>query len=186
MSSTTPSRIDTALRVLLWGGALGLLVAPLAAMQFTAEVQWSPTDFAVAAVVLGLTAGACEIALRASPHWFYRLGAAVGIGAAFLILWADLAVGFVGDGGARINLVFLAPILVAIAGAAVARLRPAGLVRALIAAAAAQALAALIAIAAGRAPEPPQLLVVTAFFDLLWLTSALLFWTAARNQARTA
>jgi len=69
------------------------LIAPAVAMQFTAEVNWGPGDFVVAAGLLGLTGLGLELAARASLSRMGKVLAAGAIVLALLVVWAELAVG---------------------------------------------------------------------------------------------
>ncbi|MBI1401784.1 MAG: hypothetical protein GC147_01040 [Porphyrobacter sp.] len=70
-----------------------LLAVPLVAMQFTREVVWTPGDFIVAAGLLALLGLGIDSALRLRSSALVR-GAAVLLAlAAFLTVWAELAVG---------------------------------------------------------------------------------------------
>lgn len=173
------ARWDRALRVLIWGGAALLLLLPLVAMQFTAEVNWDGFDFAVMGALLLAVCSACELALRRSGDWFYRAGFAGAVGTGFLLIWANLAVGYIGDEGNPWNLLFAGVLAVALLGAIMARFRPAGMARAMAATAAAHGLAAAGALA-GRMDVP---LAPTVIFVILWLASAALFHQAARSPS---
>ena len=80
-------------RAVLWGLFAAVLIAPAVAMQFTAEVNWGPGDFVVAAGLLGLTGLGLELAARASLSRMGKMFAAGGIVLALLVVWAELAVG---------------------------------------------------------------------------------------------
>lgn len=73
-----------------------LLLIPLLAMQFSNEVFWTTSDFAVAAILLlglGMTA---ELVLRKVKKNIHRLllcGAALFV---WFLVWAELAVGVFG------------------------------------------------------------------------------------------
>ena len=170
-------------RIVVWGGAAALLLTPLAAMRFTREVAWTGFDFAVFGAMLALACGAFELAARARGDWTWRAAAAVAIGAAFLLVWATLAVGFVGDPNNPANLMFAGVLAVAVTGGLIARWRPAGMARALVATAIAQALAGGVGVVSGLDPRPITLLAPTAVFVALWLVSAALFRRAARTPA---
>jgi len=165
-------------RIALWGLAAALLALPAVAMRFTDEVQWSAGDFVFAAVLIGGVGLVFELAVRLTPSPTYRAGAAAALAAAFLICWANGAVGMIGDEGNRYNLVFYGVILLALAGAAIARFRAAGTARAMLAAAVAQAAAGL----AGLAADPLGAAFSTAFAGL-WLLAAWLFRRAANPPA---
>lgn len=69
-----------------------VLLVPLIAMQFTAEVNWDSTDFIVmASLVLGLASLFVVVARKARRNHRVVIG---GIFVAvFLYVWAELAVG---------------------------------------------------------------------------------------------
>ena len=80
---------------------------------------------------------------------------------------------------------FLGVILIAAAGALVARAKPAGMARAMAVATAAQVLAGVLGFAAGWASPGAQgvyeAVVGTGLFTALWLGSAALFRMASRE-----
>jgi hypothetical protein len=82
--------------VFVWGGAALLWLAPLIAMQVTHEVAWDLADFAVFGVMLAVACCLLELSVRLIASRLYRLLAASGIAAAFLLVWAQLAVGIIG------------------------------------------------------------------------------------------
>lgn len=167
--------------LLVWGGAAALLAVPAIAMRFPGSgVDWGPEDFIVMGLLLALACGGYEVATRLSGNTAYRLGAAVAIVTCFLTVWVNLAVGMVGDEGNPANLLFGGVILVGLAGTILAGFRPRGTGRAMQAAAAAQALMAVYALAAGdRVAALP-----IAFFTVPWLLAGHLFLKAARQHAR--
>ena len=69
-----------------------ILLIPLIAMQFTNEVKWNTTDFAVMALMLFGTGSLCVLGSRKTPRK-RRLIIAIAITAVFLFIWAELAVG---------------------------------------------------------------------------------------------
>lgn len=60
-------------------------------MQFSDEVVWTLSDFVIAGVLLFGAGLLLDMALRKAGK--YRLAAAAAITFAFLLLWAELAVG---------------------------------------------------------------------------------------------
>ena len=171
-------------RIAMWGGACGLLAVPLIAMQFTGEVDWTGGDFLFAAVLLGLACGTIELAARVSGDWAYRGGVILAVAASFLLVWVNGAVGIFGNEGNPANLMFLGVIAIAILGAVFAAFRASGMMRAMLAAAVAQALVSVIGFVAGWT-SPGQAGVYEAalnfaLFTPFWLASAMLFRRASR------
>jgi len=79
------------LRVVL--GTAAILLVPLVAMQFTREVNWTGSDFLVAAVLLLGAGSVLDLLLRRLPNRRQRLAGAGLLGLAFAYVWAELAVG---------------------------------------------------------------------------------------------
>ncbi|WP_223158066.1 hypothetical protein [Thermomonas brevis] len=168
------------LRPFVWGGAAGLLLLPVAAMRFFPEagVDWSGADFAVMGALLAAACGLYELGAWLGATRAYRAGFGLAVLAGFLTVWANLAVGMLGDEGNPANLLFLGVLAVAALGSLLARFRPAGMAKAMFATAAAQLAAVGIALATGgfEARE----LALTACFALPWLLAGWLFRSAAR------
>lgn len=171
-------RPSNRLSVPMWGGAALLLALPAVAMRFTKEVNWTLSDFVVFGAMLLVACGSYELAARTSGSRAYRAAAGVAVGAAFFLVWVNLAVGIFGNEGNRANLLFFAVLLMGIAGAVVARFRAEGMARALRVMAVAQGLVAVIGLCAGWFRGA----LLTAFFVGIWLLSAHLFRKAAREQ----
>jgi hypothetical protein len=164
-------------RKLMWSGALFLLLLPAVAMRFTNEVHWTGSDFAFAAVLLFGAAGLVELAARSHASRAYRSGIVAAVGVSFLTIWANGAVGMIGNEDNPYNLWFIGVIALALTGAIAARFRAGGMARAMIAAAAAQAIAAGIGMS-----MDPRGGIFSALFVLPWLLSAALFSSAARED----
>lgn len=69
-----------------------ILLIPLVAMQFTAEVRWDMADFIVMGALLFGMASLFVLAARTAARK-HRLLIGVIFAAAFLYIWAELAVG---------------------------------------------------------------------------------------------
>jgi hypothetical protein len=91
-------RVDGRWRLAVWGGAAALLALPSVAMRLTDEVAWDAADFASFAAMLAVACVAWEIAMRLIGRPAWRLVAVAAIAAAFLLVWAQLAVGLFGPG----------------------------------------------------------------------------------------
>jgi hypothetical protein len=168
----------------------GLLMVPLVAMQFTDDVVWTPLDFEVAGFLLAGSGLLYELATSRAGNTAYRIAAGVAVGTALFLVWANLAVGLIGDERNPANLMYVGVLAVGLGGAVRARLEPKAMARALFATALAQALVALIALTVWqpvKAIDLTEVLGVNAFFVTLWISSALLFLRAsARPDAALA
>ena len=81
------------LRALGWGGLLVLLLVPAVAMQFETGVNWGPGDFLLMGGMFVLLGLALEFAL-VSGRTRSRKAVFAGLALlAFLLVWAELAVG---------------------------------------------------------------------------------------------
>jgi hypothetical protein len=70
-----------------------ILLIPLIAMQFTREVNWTPSDFIVMGALLFGTGLVFDLAMRKARNITHRVAFGLLIVAAFLYIWAELAVG---------------------------------------------------------------------------------------------
>jgi hypothetical protein len=167
---------DRRWRMALWGGLLALLLLPLAAMQVTDEVAWTGGDFAIFGVMLAIVGGAVELGVRLNGSPAYRLAVAIATVAGFLLVWANLAVGVIGNEENPLNLMFGGILLVGIIGAVITRFRPLGLAWTMAAMAVAQVVVATAAQINGHFIWP-----MTIVFAAIWLGSGALFRKAART-----
>ncbi|MFQ5890661.1 MAG: hypothetical protein ACE5JR_11495 [Gemmatimonadota bacterium] len=163
-----------------------ILLLPLLTMQITDEVVWDLADFAVAGALLFGTGLTYELVARKMGSIAYRVAVGIALAAAFLLVWVNLAVGLIGSEDELANLMYIGVLAVGIIGAIIARFQPHGMARALFATALAQTLVAVIALIAGMYQYPgssvSEIVNVNGFFVALFLGSAWLFRTAAREQ----
>lgn len=73
-----------------------LLLIPFVAMQFTDEVNWTLSDFVIMGILLLSTGAVMELVIRKVKKMEHRIAFAVAVLAAFLLIWAELAVGIFG------------------------------------------------------------------------------------------
>ena len=73
-----------------------VLLIPLVAMQFTTEVNWGALDFLVMGVLLTVLLLTLNLVIRRYRRPGQRLFLVVLCVGAFLLLWAELAVGIFG------------------------------------------------------------------------------------------
>jgi len=169
------------LRIIVWSTAAVALMVPWIAMQFTSEVVWDITDFAVFGTMLLVVCGSYELAVRLTGNKAYRLAVGIALFGAFLLTWINLAVGIIGNEENPANLMFFAIPLVGVAGAFIARFESRGMARAMVATAIAQAIVAVIALLTGWG----FIFVLTGFFIVLWLVSAHLFHKACHLETNS-
>ena len=169
-------------RWLVWGGAAGLLLLPLVAMQFTAEVNWDGFDFLVMGAMLLTVCVLYEVAAHLARNNAYMVAAGIAVGGAFLTVWANGAVGIIGNEDNPANVIFFWVLAVEFAGAALVLLRARPMAWVMVITAVAQFGVCVYAWLAGFG----HVWVFTGVMCALWLASARLFREAARLQAATA
>ena len=143
---------------------------------------WNVFDFVFAGALIFGTGLAYVLVARKAGNIAYRAAVGVALGAAFLLVWGNAAVGIT-DSDA--DLMYVVVPAVGIIGAIIARFQPRGMARALFAMALAQALVAVIALIAGIVPaynSAFEILGITGFYVALFVGSALLFRYAGREQ----
>lgn len=168
-------------RLAVWGGAAGLLLLPLIAMQFeNSGVDWTGGDFIAMGIMLAAACGLYEVATRMSSNPCYRAGAAVAVLIGFFTVWSNLAVGIIGSENDALNLMFFGVVALAIFGSLLVRFRARGLVKVTTAAAVAQ----LVATAVGLTSVGWENGVIfSTLFAAPWLLAAELFRRADEQMA---
>lgn len=170
-------------RIAAWSAAAGLMLIPVAVQLASGNFGWDAFDFVFAAFILLTGCLLFDFAARRAPNFSYLAGAGAALAAGFGLVVVNGAVGLVGSENEAHNLLFGLPILVAIAGAAVARGRAEKLAAAMLAAGVAHIAvsAALLIRAGGRSDGDPLAEVVgLSVFAAIWLASAWLFRNAGR------
>ena len=122
--------------------------------------------------------------MKSEPRSAYRLAIVAALATGLILLWIIGAVGLIGVEGDPFDRSYGGVLAVGIVGALIARFRPRGMARAMVAAAFAQALIAVIALIIGKqhsaVSSVVEILGLNGFFVVLWLVSARLFVRAAR------
>lgn len=120
--STRPAFLN-GWRIAGWGSLLAILLLPALAMQFTAEVNWTASDFVFASILLGFLGAVVELAVRLARPGGQRIGYVIAGATTFLTLWSNAAVGIIGDDD-FINSFFFIMIIVAIIIGGITRFQP--------------------------------------------------------------
>lgn len=161
-------------RRFMWLTAGALLLLPAVAMIFTNEVAWGPGDFVLLAVLLGAVCGAIDLASRNSASRAYLAGVGVAVIGMFLMIFANLAVGIVGNEDNPLNLAFWLIPAIGIAGSVFARFEARGMAHALEIMAALQF---LLLVFLWQSAETMVLLAMVLFVTI-WLLAAQLLRAA--------
>lgn len=173
-------------RTARWTIAVMLLCLPALAMQFPRSgFSWTASDFLIMATLFAATLGPYELLASRAPNPAYRAAAILTTLGLFLLIWLNLAVGIIGSENNPANLMFAGVIAVIAGGACMARFAPKAMGNTLFAAAAAQLLAGIVALAGdlgsdGRA-WPRDVIVLTTFFTGLWAVAGALFRVSRRG-----
>lgn len=186
MTKSNNFEFKASFRIFLATGIILLL--PLIAMQFTDEVAWDLSDFIVMGGLLFGVGISYEFVARGSEKIVYRAAVGVGLAGTFLLFWVNSAVGIIGNEGQTANLMYGAVFIVVFIGSLMAHFKPRGMVRTLFVAALTQMLVPVIAYFIWPPPETSWasgvfgVFLISAFFAMLFLGSALLFRNVAKEE----
>ncbi|NJC98928.1 MAG: hypothetical protein C3F07_09555 [Anaerolineales bacterium] len=114
----------------------------------------------------------------------YRSAIGIALAASLMLVWLSLGVGIIGRDGDPANIMYFGVIAVGLIGAVLARLRPVGMSRTLVAMALIQALVAAVALIGKLGlpwSGPLELIALNGFFIVMFAGSAWLFQRAARG-----
>lgn len=159
---------------------LAILAIPLVAMRFTAEVNWTFSDFVFAgALIFGIGLTFELIATRANMT-SYKVATALALAGTFLLIWINGAVGVIGSEDNPANLLYGGVLAVLIIGTLISQLKPIGLYRTLLLTALTQALVPVVALLIFKpsvASWDPGVtgIFILSFFVVLWVAAGLLF-----------
>ena len=187
MTEATGNTGQPGWRLAVWGVGAMMLAGALVAKQFVGEPEWLSRLAQSGGLIVGIGV-AVELSSRTTREAAYRTAAAVALGSALLLGWANAAVGIIGSENNVVNLVYGGVVLIGVIGAAIARLRPEGMARTLLAMAIAQASIGAIALV-GRLGAPVtgpfEIVAIHAGFIALFVASAVLFRKAAGSRPDT-
>lgn len=108
----------------------------------------------------------------------YKLAAGVAVAASLLLVWGNLAVGFIGSEDNPVNLLYGGVLVVGFLGAILAKLQPQGMAKAMFATALTQFAVPFVALLI-KQPELTMgvlwVIVLNTVFAGLWVASGVLF-----------
>ena len=117
----------------------------------------------------------------------YKLAAGVAVAASVLLVWGNLAVGFIGSEDNPVNLLYAGVLAVGFVGAVLAKLQPQGMAKALFATALTQFAVPFVALLI-KQPELTMgvlwVIVLNTIFAGLWVVSGWLFRRASVTDMR--
>lgn len=163
------------------------LLIPFIASRYVDGWNWSGFDFIFAWVIFSLVSLALTFAIRSARSKAYKLAMSLAVVTAFCLVWGNAAVGFIGEQNLANTMFVLVP-LTGIIGSIIVRLKPHGMMHALLATALMQALIPIVAIifwppsVISWAPGVFRVFLLDAAFVVAWLVSAMLFRYAAKKQ----
>lgn len=162
-----------------------LLLIPLAGNMFVDGWDWEPGSFVFAWAMMTGVGLAYRLATRKTGSTAYRIATGIALLAGFMIVWGNLAVGFIGSEDNPANLMYGAALAVAAIGAAIARFEASGVSRAMFATALAVFLVPVAALVVRHGDFDPgiaQVFGLNFIFVLMFAGSALLFRQAGRKR----
>ncbi|TGD83252.1 hypothetical protein [Hymenobacter wooponensis] len=144
------------------------------------------SQFVMAGILL-LVAGLLYLLIASrGRNGAYKLGAGVAVAASLLLVWGNLAVGFIGSEDNPANLLYAGALVVGFIGAILAKLQAQGMAKAMFATALTQFAVPFVAMFIWR-PELNRgvlmVLVLNTLFAGLWALSGWLFQRSASTTS---
>jgi hypothetical protein len=168
------------LRLLLVTGTL--LLIPIIASRFVEGWNWAFSDYVFAGVMFFGTGALFEIGRMMSSNISYRVGFGLALLTGFMIIWGNLAVGFIGSEDNPANLMYFGVLALSFLSAIAARFDAPGMARVMFGTAFGIALVPVIALVMkstfAEIPEAAGVTTIFAlnfFFVILFIGSGLLF-----------
>jgi hypothetical protein len=163
-----------------------LLLIPLVA-NFTVDgFNWDPGSFVFLwAIMVGIGV-AYRLVTGKTGNVAHRIATGIALVAGFMIVWGNLAVGFIGSEDNPANLMYFVALLIAAVCAGLSRFTPEGMARAMFVTALAVFLVPVIALLVKPqdfSPGVAQVFGLNGFFVLLFIVSGILFRSARKNAA---
>lgn len=158
---------------------ISLLLIPLIAMQFSAEVNWTPFDFLFAGILIFGTGLTFKILTRNASSNLYKIASASALGSGLFLIWANGAVGIIGSENNDFNTLYFLVIFVGIIGLFASRMNARRLSHTLFAMAGTQLILTVVALFSGMAQLPyssvSEIIAVNGFFITWFVVSAILY-----------
>lgn len=181
----TSSKLSQSL-LKLAGTTAVLLAIPFIGMQFSDEINWSTSDFIIAGLLIFISGLAYLLFTKGSSDLVFKSACALSLFSTLLMIWANLAVGLIGNEAEPINLLYFGVVILGILGTFIARLKPYAMARALYIMASGIIGITVFALISGWHEAPgsslAEVIGVNAFFITLFIISAGLFQVVDRSE----
>lgn len=165
-----------------------VLTIPLVGNLTVEGWNWTWSDFVVAWVIIAISTGFLRLLMtRKWSNRAYKAGAALAVGAGFVISWINLAVQIIGDENPG-NLLYFLSIAGGFVGVAFSRFEPANLARVAFGMAAMLLVIPAVSVffwPSDFNPGYPRVQILSAGFAVVFAGSGLLFRRAAGETAAT-
>ncbi|MBO6535095.1 MAG: hypothetical protein JJ966_02655 [Balneolaceae bacterium] len=160
-------------------GASLIVLIPLIAMQFTSEVVWTLSDFIIGWAILFSIGFAYQAIARKSQQVTFKIATGIATFTTLFIIWANLAVGIIGNEENPLNLLYFGVVLLAIFGSYIASLKAKAMFRVMMSVAALHAFVSVIGLSIFTEQNPEytimNVIVINCVLTLLWIVSGLLY-----------
>lgn len=165
-----------------------ILLIPLIAMIAGDEVVWGLMDFVIAGILLSGAGISFVLLTHKAGSRTYSIATGIAVGTALFMMWANLAVGIIGNEDNPANIMYLWVLGVGVVGAVIAQFKPKGMSLALMATAITQVIIVVIAYIEGNGStfkDFLELITVNGFFIALWIISSALYLQSANLTVKT-
>jgi len=165
-----------------------LLMVPLVAMQFTAEVDWSVFDFILMGTLIFGTGVVYEWISSRGNNKSYRIAVSIAVFTVFLLTWVNMAVGIIGSDKKDANLMYFSLIPIGLAGALIVKFQANGMAVVAFVLAGIQMLIPITAFLINKPdfdPGAAAVFAINAVFSMLFIGSGLIFKRSALVKAQS-
>lgn len=174
--------------VYLAAGTGAFLLIPLIAMQFSAEVVWTLSDFIFAGIFIFGTGMAYKLITLKSEKTIFRVAVGSALFSGFALIWINGAVGIIGSENNEFNILYYLVIMIGIVGAFLSRFKAKGLARTMFAMVLGQTAIMAAALFTGMANVTHssvfEIIGVNALFITLFAVSGLLFNFSVEDEIK--
>ena len=161
-----------------------LLLVPLVANHTVDGFNWNPGDYIIFWLIMVAIGFAYKLVTNKARNAVHCIATGIALMAAFIIVWGNLAVGFIGSEDNPANLMYFVALFVGALLGGMSRFTPAGMARAMFMTATAIFLVPVIALLVRPhdfSPGVAQAFGLNAVFAGMFIISGLLFRLAS-NQ----